>query len=159
EIGRSSSYSTQQIFGEDYILHGLAGKRPRDEMVFVDLDMSGFRADGKTYEGTAKGYVGKRGSKGYKASFGYVRAQREVLGCIFDKGCVNIDSHIDRLLELIKIRIGSPKVRDIVVRGDAAFGNYSIVNKCVENNYLFLFRGMHTNSARKYAKESRNGLE
>ena len=123
-----------------------------DEMVFVALDMSGFRADGKTYEGTSKGYVGHRGSKGYKASFAYVHAQREVLGCIFDKGSVNIDSHIDRLLELVKMRIGSPKVRDIVIRGDAAFGNSAIVNKCIENNYLFLFRGMHTNSARKYAK-------
>ena len=74
--------------------HGVAGKFPRDEMIFVDLDMTGFRADGKTYEGIAKGYVGHRGSKGYKASFAYVQAQREVIGCIFDRGSVNINSHI-----------------------------------------------------------------
>jgi hypothetical protein len=148
----------EKIFSEDYMVHGLAGKLPRDEMVFVDLDMSGFRADGKTYEGTAKGYVGKRGSKGYKASFAYVHTQREVLGCIFDYGSVNIDSHIDRLLELVKMRVGSPKVRDIVIRGDAAFGNSNIVNKCIGNGYLFLFRGMHTNSARKYAKRINQGM-
>jgi len=142
----------ETIFAEDYMRHGVAGKLPRDEMVFVDLDMSGFRADGKTYEGTAKGYVGHRGSKGYKASFAYVQAQREVLGCIFDKGSVNIDSHIDNLLQLVKMRIGSPEVRDIVIRGDAAFGNSNIINKCIDNSYLFLFRGMHANSARKYAK-------
>ena len=48
------------IYEEDYMIHGIAGNLPRDEMVFVDLDMSGFRADGKTYEGTAKGYVGHK---------------------------------------------------------------------------------------------------
>ncbi|MGI0078164.1 MAG: transposase [Nitrososphaerales archaeon] len=142
----------ETIYAQDYLLHGIAGKRPSDEMIFVDLDMSGFRADGKTYEGTAKGYVGKRGSKGYKASFAYVHAQREALGCIFDKGTVNIDSHIDNLLELVKMRIGSPKVREIVIRGDAAFGNSSIVDKCIDSGYPFFFRGMHINSARKYAK-------
>jgi hypothetical protein len=51
------------------------------------------------------------------------------------------------------MRIGSPKVRDIVIQGgEAAFGNSNIVNKCIDNGYMFLFRGMHTNSARKYAK-------
>ena len=30
---------------------------------------------------------------------------------------------IDRLLKLVKNRIGSPKVRDVVIRVDAAFGN------------------------------------
>lgn len=142
----------ETIFAEDYMRHGVAGKLPRNETVFVDLDMSGFRADGKTYEGTAKGYVGHPGSKGYKASFAYVQAQREVIGCIFDKGSVNINSHIDPLLELVKRRIGSPKVRDIVIRGDAAFGNSTIVNKCIDGGYLFLFRGWHVNTARKYSK-------
>jgi hypothetical protein len=104
-------------------------------------------------EGTAKGCVGKRGSKRIqKPRFAHVHAQREVHGCIFDNGGVNIDSHTDPLLELVKMRIGSPKVRDIVLRGDAAFENPTIVNKCIDINYLFLFRGTHTNSARKYAK-------
>jgi hypothetical protein len=50
-------------------------------------------------------------------------------------------------------------VRDIVIRGDAAFGNSNIVNKCIDNGYLFLFRGMHTNSARKYAKRIKEWVE
>src|ERR1700680_4211325 len=80
-------------------------------MVWVDLDMTGFRADGKTYEGATKGYVGKKGSRGYKASFAYVPGCHEVLGCIFDNGRANVSSHIDRLLDIVKEKVGSPKVR------------------------------------------------
>ncbi len=51
--------------------------------MFVDIDMTGFIANGQSYEGAEKGCVGKRGSKGYKASFAYVHAYKEVLGCLF----------------------------------------------------------------------------
>lgn len=142
----------ESVFEQDYARNGLAWRLPKDEMVWVDLDMTGFQANGKTYEGATKGYVGKRGARGYKASFAYAHRYREVLGCIFDNGRANVNSHIDGLLDIVKKRIGSPQIRDIVLRGDAAFGNASIVDKCIERGYIFLFRGMHTNSARKYAK-------
>jgi len=145
----------EELHAEDYMLHGVAGKRPRDELIFVDVDMTGFRADGATYEGAEKGYIGKKGARGYKASFTYVHSYREVLGCIFDKGNVSEDSHIDQLLHLVKMRIGSPKIRDIVLRGDAAYGKASIVDRCIEQGYIFLFKGMHTSSAEKYAKRIR----
>ncbi len=144
----------ESVFEQDYNRNGIAWRLPKNkEMVWVDLDMTGFRADGATYEGATKGYVGKKGSRGYKASFAYVHGHREVLGCIFDNGRASISSHIDRLLDIVKERIGTPKVRDIVIRGDAALGNASIVDKCIERGYIFLFRGMHTVSARKYARK------
>ncbi len=144
----------ESVFEQDYNRNGIAWKKlPNDEMVWVDLDMTGFRADGATYEGATKGYVGKKGSRGYKASFAYAHRYREVLGCIFDNGRASISSHIDRLLDIMKERIGTPKVRDIVIRGDAALGNASIVDKCIERGYIFLFRGMHAVSARKYARK------
>jgi hypothetical protein len=45
-------------------------------------------------------------------------------------------------------------VRDIVIQGGKRrLETPNIVNKCIDNGYMFLFRGMHTtNSARKYAK-------
>jgi len=140
----------ESVFEQDYARNGLAWRLPKEEMVWVDLDMTGFRADGETYEGATKGYVGKRGARGYKASFAYEHRYREVL--IFDNGRANVTSHIDRLLDMVKERIGSPRVRDIVLRGDAAFGNASIVDKCIEQGYIFLFKGMHSSSTRKYAK-------
>ncbi len=143
----------EQIFHRDYMLHGVAGGRlPKDELVFVDLDMAGFRADGATYEGSEKGYIGKRGARGYKASFAYVHRSREVLGCVFDSGKASENKHLDQMLDIVKSRIGSPKVRDIVIRGDAAYGNASIVNRLVEQGYIFLLKGMHSSSARKYAR-------
>ncbi len=60
--------------------------------------------------------------------------------------------HIDQLLELVKTRIGSPRVKDIVLRGDAAYGKASFVDKFVEGGYIFLLKGMHSSSARKYAR-------
>ncbi len=141
------------------MLHGVAGKLPKDELVVVDLDMAGSRADGKTYEGAEKGYIGKRGARGYKASFVYVHAQREVLGCVFDGASASDIHHIDQLLELVKTRIGSPRVKDIVLRRDAAYGKASFVDKLVENGYTFLLKGMHSSSARKYAKRIKYGLK
>jgi hypothetical protein len=144
----------ESVFEQDYACNGLAWRLPKDEMVWVDLDMTGFQANGKTYEGATLGYItGKRGEKGYKASFAYVHRYREVLGLIFDDGRASTASHIDRLLDdIVKERIGSPQIREIALRGDAAYGNASIVDKCIERGYIFLFRGMHTNSARKYAR-------
>jgi hypothetical protein len=136
----------------DYARNGLAWRTPKEEMVWVDLDMTGFRAGGKTYEGAAKGYVGKRGARGYNASFAYVHKHREVLGLVLDDGRASETSHIDRLLDIVRNRMGSPTVRDIVLRGDAAHGKASVVDRCVEGGYIFLFKGMHTVSARKYAR-------
>ncbi len=142
----------EEIYHQDYMLHGAAGRLPTDHLVFVDLDMAGFRADGKTYEGAEKGYIGKRGARGYKASFAYVQECREVLGCVFDGASASEIHHIDQLLELVKTRIGSPRVRDIVLRGDAAYGKASFVDRFVEDGYIFLLKGMHSSSARKYAR-------
>ena len=143
----------EEVYRQDYMLHGAAGRLPAEnQMVFVDLDMAGFRADGKTYEGSEKGYIGKRGARGYKASFAYVHGCREVLGCVFDGASASEIHHIDQLLELVKTRIGSPKVREIVLRGDAAYGKASFVDRFVEEGYIFLLRGMHSSSARKYSR-------
>ena len=143
----------EHIFHRDYMLHGKAGRLPVEEMVFVDLDMAGFRADGETYEGSEKGYiVGERGARGYKASFAYVHRCREVLGCVFDGARASENKHLDQMLGIVKSRIGSPRVRDIVIRGDAAYGNASTVDRLVEQGYIFLLRGMHSSSARKYAR-------
>jgi hypothetical protein len=142
----------ESIFEQDYARNGLAWRPPKEEMLWVDLDMSGFRADGKTYEGAEKGYIGKKGARGYKASFAYTHQCREVLGCVFDGASASEIHHIDQLLELVKTKIGSPRVRDIALRGDAAYGKASFVDRFVEEGYIFLLKGMHSSSARKYAK-------
>jgi hypothetical protein len=144
----------ESVFEQDYARSGLAWRTPKDETVWVDLDMTGFQANGKTYEGATRGYItGRRGERGYEASFAYAHRYREVLGLILDDGRATTASHIDGLLDTVKERIGSPRVREIALRGDAAFGNASIVDKCIERGYIFLFRGMHTNSAREVRKE------
>ena len=101
-------HELQSVFEHDYQRNGLAWRMPKDQMVWVDLDMTGFRAEGKTYEGATKGYIGKRGARGYKASFAYVHRFREVLGLIFDDGRASEASHVDRLLDIVKDRVGSP---------------------------------------------------
>jgi len=149
-----------EVCAMDYLVHGLAGKRPRDEII-IDLDMTGFKASGASYKGAEKGVhrKGKEGSKRVKASFAYMCKCGEVLGCLFDKGNANEDHHIDQLLEIVKLRIGSPKIRDIILRGDPAYGKSSIVDKCIEHGYTFLFKGMHTSSARRYAKRIKEWIK
>ena len=144
----------EQIYQQDYTLNGRAWRRPSGEPLIVDLDMSGFRADGTTYEGAQKGYIerGRKGCKGYKASFAYVYSEREILGCIVDGGRAVESTHIDRLVELVKLRIGSASLRRIVLRGDPKYGTSTIVDRCLEKRYLFLFKGANYTSARKYAK-------
>lgn len=143
------------VFEQDYMRNGRAWRLPSGETVIVDLDMTGFRVQGKTYEGAEKGYIerGRKGAKGYKASFVYVhREEREVLGCIFDRGKAVESTHIDRIVELVKMRLGSPSLKRIVFRGDPAYGTAPMVNRCLQRGYLFLFKGRLSSSARKYAK-------
>ena len=56
----------EQVYQQYYTLNGRAWRLPADEPMIVDLDMSGFRADGKTYEGAQKGYIERagRGARG-----------------------------------------------------------------------------------------------
>jgi hypothetical protein len=144
----------ESVYQQDYTLNGRAWRLPTDEPTIVDLDMSGFRADGKTYEGAQKGYIerGRKGCKGYKASFAYVHSEREILGCVIDGGKAVESTHIDRIVELVKMRLGSTSLRRIILRGDPKYGTSRIVDRCLEKKYLFLFKGANSTSARKYAK-------
>jgi len=144
----------EDVFQQYYTLNGRAWRLPTDEPTIVDLDMSGFRADGKTYEGAQKGYIerARKGCKGYKASFAYVHSEREVLGCVIDGGKAVESTHIDRVVELVKMRLGSTSLRRIILRGDPKYGTSRIVDRCLEKKYLFLFKGANSSSARKYAR-------
>jgi Transposase DDE domain group 1 len=145
----------EDVFEQDYVRNGRAWKLPSDERVVVDLDMTGFRVQGKSYEGAEKGYIerGRKGARGYKASFAYVhRGEREVLGCVFDGGRAVESTHIDRIVEMVKMRLGSPSHKGIILRGDPAYGTAPLVNRCLQRGYLFLFKGRYSSSARKYAK-------
>jgi len=144
----------EEVFQQYYALNGRAWRLPSDETVIVDLDMTGFRVQGATYEGAEKGYIerARKGAKGYKASFAYVHKEKEILGCIFDGGKAVESTHIDRLVELVKLRIGSTSLRRIILRGDPAYGTSRIVDRCLEKRYLFLFKGARSSSARKYAR-------
>ncbi len=144
----------ESVFEQDYMFNGRAGRLPIDKTVIVDLDMSGFRVQGATYEGAEKGYIerGRKGAKGYKASFAYIHSEREILGCIFDKGKAVESTHIDRIVELVRMRIGSTSLKRIILRGDPAYGTSKIVDRCLQKRYLFLFKGARSASARKYAK-------
>ena len=81
-FGEENLAELESVFQQDYTLNGRAWRHPSDEPLIVDLDMSGFRADGRTYEGAQKGHIetGRKGCKGYKASFAYVHGEREILG-------------------------------------------------------------------------------
>jgi hypothetical protein len=144
----------EQIYQQDYTLNGRAWRHPVEEPLIVDLDMSGFRADGMTYEGAQKGFIerARKGCKGYKASFAYVHGEREILGAVIDGGKAVESTHIDRIMELVKRRLGSTSIRRIILRGDPKYGTSTIVDRCLEKKYLFLFKGANYTSARKYAK-------
>jgi DDE family transposase len=145
----------ERVFEEDYMRNGRAWRLPSEERVIVDLDMTGVRVQGKNYEGAEKGYIerGRKGAKGYKASFAYIhRDEREILGCVFDSGKAVESTHIDRIVELVKMRLGSPSLKRIILRGDSAYGTAPIVKRCLQRRYLFLFKGKYSASARKYAK-------
>jgi hypothetical protein len=141
------------------MLHGISGRRPIDEMVLVDLYKAGFRADGTTYEGAEKGYIGKRGTRGYKASFAYVHRCREVLGCVFDNGKASEIKHTDQMPDIVKSRICSPRVRAIVIRGDAAYGNASVVNRLVEQGYRHLSPQRNALIICKKIREADQGMD
>lgn len=145
----------EEVFEQDYMRNGTAWRLPSDERVVVDLDMTGFRVQGRSYEGAEKGYIerGRKGARGYKASFAYIhREEREVLGCVFDGGRAVESTHIDRIVEMVKTRLGSPSHKGIILRGDPAYGTAPIVNRCLQRGYLFLFKGRLPSSARKYAR-------
>jgi len=145
----------EQVFEQDYMRNGRAWRLPSDETVVVDLDMTGFRVQGKTYEGAEKGYIerGRKGAKGYKASFAYIhREEREILGCVFDGGRAVESTHIDRIVDMVKARLGSPSLKRVVLRGDPAYGTAPMVKRCLQRGYLFLFKGRVSSSARKYAR-------
>jgi Transposase DDE domain group 1 len=153
-FGEENLKELESVYQQDYTLNGRAWRLPSDKPVIVDLDMTGFRVQGTTYEGAQKGYIerARKGAKGYKASFAYVHSEREILGCVIDGGKAVESTHIDRIVELVKMRLGSTSLRRIILRGDPKYGTSRIVDRCLENKYLFLFKGANSTSARKYAK-------
>jgi len=144
----------EEAYQQDYTLNGRAWRHPVEEPLVVDVDMSGFRADGKEYEGAQKGHIerARKGCRGYKASLAYVYGEKEILGAVIDGGKAVESTHIDRVMELVQRRIGSTSVRRIILRGDAKYGTSTIVDRCLEKRYLFLFKGANYTSARKYAR-------
>jgi hypothetical protein len=107
-----------------------------------------------TYEGAQKGFIerARKGCRGYKTSFVYVYSEKEILGAVIDGGKAVESTHIDRIMELVKRRLGSTSIRRIILRGDPKYGTSTIVDRCLEKKYLFLFKGANYTSARKYAK-------
>ena len=50
-------------------------------------------------------------------------------------------ARVDRLLDIVKRRVGSPKVRDMILRGDGAYGNASTVDRIIEWGYTPSLQG------------------
>ena len=61
-------------------------------------------------------------------------------------------THVDRIMELVRLRLGSTSLRRIALRGDPKYGISTVVDRCLEKRYLFLFKGANYRSARKYAR-------
>ncbi len=92
----------EKVFSAYFMTHGMAWKKER---VIVDIDMTGFKANGKTYENTEKGYISEKGDRGYRATFSYTE---KVIGMVFGKGNEVEVNQIHSILKVIKERIGSP---------------------------------------------------
>lgn len=143
----------EEVYHQYHLRHGLARRHPRNEILIVDLDMMGLKAEGETYEGTSKGYFpGERGAKGYQCSFAYVHGYREGLGFVLGPGNAREAHHMNDILDLVEKRLeGRPPGR-ILLRGDGAHGTSPYVKEALERGYLTLFKGKLPQSARKYAQ-------
>lgn len=145
----------EEVYQQYYLRHSLARRHPK-EILIVDLDTTAFKAEGKTYEGTSKGYFpGEKGAKGYQCSFAYVHIYREILGFVLGPGSARVAHHLDDILNLVDKRLkGRPK-GSILLRGDGAHGTSQCVKKALERGYLILFKGKLPQSARMYARHIR----
>lgn len=147
----------ERAFSAYYPLHGSAGRAVKGELM-VDLDATGFVANGRKYEGASKGHLGNcggsHGGRGYRASFAH--SNGEMTACVFDSCGATESHHLDALLKMVRLRIGSPKVRGIVIRGGAAYGTATIVDKLIDLGFLFLLKGNQPSSARKSARRIRS---
>ena len=56
----------ERVFSAYYMTHGIAWKK---ESVVVDIDMTGFKANGKTYENAEKGFICEKGEGGTRQRF------------------------------------------------------------------------------------------
>jgi len=143
----------ERVFSAYYMTHGIAWKK---ESVVVDIDMTGFKANGKTYENTEKGYICEKGDRGYKATFAYT--DKEVIGMVFGKGNEVEVNQINDILKVIKERIGSPKIKDIIIRGDAGFGISTIIDILYSQSFLFILKGKQRSSAKRFSRRIKNWI-
>ncbi|MGC8558704.1 MAG: transposase [Nitrososphaeria archaeon] len=148
-ISEDNVNELERVFSAYYLTHGMAWKKES-----VDVDMTGFRANGKTYENTEKGYISEKGDRGYKATFAYT--DREVIGMVFGKGNEVEVNQIHGILKVIRDRIGSPKAKDIIIRGDAGFGILTIIDILYSQSFLFIVKGRQRSSAKRLSKRIKN---
>lgn len=147
----------EDVLHQYYLRHSLARRHPGREILVIDMDITGLKADGKTYEGTSKGYFpGEKGAKGYQCGFACVHRYREVLGFVLGPGSARVAHHLDDLLDLVDKRLkGRPRAL-ILLRGDGAHGTSTCVKKTLERGYLMLFKGKLPRSARMHARHVRD---
>ena len=150
---RENLQELEGVYHQYYLRHGLARRHPRNEVLIVDLDGVGLKAEGETYEGASEGYFpGERGAKGYQCSFAYVHGYREGLGFVLGPGNAREVHHMNDILDLVEKRLeGRPPGR-ILLRGDGAHGTSPYVKEALKRGYLILFKGKLPQSARKYAQ-------
>lgn len=153
-ISEDNVNELERVFSAYYLTHGMAWRK-RDSVV-VDVDMTGFRANGKTYENTEKGYISEKGDRGYKATFAYT--DREVIGMVFGKGNEVEVNQINDILKVIRDRMGSPEARDIIIRGDAGFGISTIIDILYSQSFLFIVKGRQRSSAKRFSRRVREWI-
>lgn len=143
----------EEVYHQYYLRHSLARRHPKTEVLIVDLDTTGLKADGETYEGNSKGYFpGEKGVKGYQCSFAYVHSYREPLGFVLGPGSARVIHHIDDLLDLVDKRFEERPRGSILLRGDGAHGTSQCIKKALKRGYLILFKGKLPKSARMHSR-------
>ncbi len=125
------------------------------EQIVVDFDQSGLIANGKSYEGSTKGYFSKKKNQsGYQLSAAFAGKNAETVGMYLDSGNVHCSHRFRDLLNSSLEKYSEQlKISKLIIRADSGYGTEEIIDMVSSVSKLkFVIKGYSSKTAKNIAK-------
>ena len=135
----------------------------RGQRVVIDLDQTAISANGRTYEGTARGHLKKKGDRGYQATAAFAGdtggGDDEVPAVFLDPGNAHATWRFADLLAALERVLGPPeRSRGLVLRFDCQYATADDLALLLRRGLRFVGRVYADRTAEGWAREYGLGL-
>jgi hypothetical protein len=140
-------------------MHAAARRRlRRGERVVVDVDQTAISANGRTYQGTARGHLKRRGERGYQATAAFAGdtsgGEDEVLAIFLDPGNAHASHRFADVLAALEEVLGPlERLPGLVLRFDAQYATAEDLALLLRRRLRFVGRNYSSTTATIWARD------